>query len=91
LTVCDLASGVSNIDNNNEFLFYPNPVSNTLTIQNASNCHYKLLDSGGRMVSSGRIDGVDWNLDLRSYAAGIYQLLLSADNKTTCSKLVVFR
>lgn len=91
LAVCDLASGISNTDVNIELLLYPNPVSNMLTIKNASDYQYKLIDSGGRMVSSGRIGGDIWNLDLRTYANGIYQIVLTSASITSSRKLLVSR
>lgn len=80
---------------NDEFsiFVYPNPVSDIMHVQVKSNMDeewfdYSLIDINGRTVASGRITR-EGDIDLGSYAKGIYYLDIRSNEKRAGKKVVI--
>ncbi|HQQ13066.1 MAG TPA: T9SS type A sorting domain-containing protein, partial [Bacteroidales bacterium] len=76
--------------------FLPNPATNQLTIQlngKAGNAAFYLLNYQGQVVYSNEnvdVDGVyQQQLDLSTYAKGIYYIRLNSGNTTIVKKVVI--
>lgn len=78
---------VSALDN---LSIYPNPATNVVYLRFAFSATYSitLKDLQGRIMHSSSVNA-NTQIDLRSYAKGIYVLEIAADNKTIQEKLVV--
>jgi hypothetical protein len=87
-------TGIANTaENNLAFSVYPNPASGVvlLNVSNAANnSTITITDNLGRQVTSfTTIDNSNLQLDLSSYAKGIYYITLTSGGKTGVQKLVV--
>jgi hypothetical protein len=71
----------SNIDEINDFIFYPNPVSDILTISLSDKGFdgAELLDVNGIVVH--RIDKIERTIDLSSFSSGVYFFKLINNNQ----------
>jgi uncharacterized protein YjdB len=77
------------IDNNNLTLsVYPNPFTNTLTINTELNSTISILDLTGKTVYSTINTTKLINLDLAELKTGVYFLSVSNENRKSISKLI---
>jgi hypothetical protein len=66
---------------------YPNPMSNTLTIDLANEFHYELLDARGRLVQQGKAMGKT-NLNTQGLSAGVYSLRIAVNGQQGVFKVI---
>lgn len=71
-----------------ELNVYPNPTTDMVTIQVESATTYSLMDASGRLVSQGRWNEGQHQLDLSDLDAGLYHLVAEGDGsyRTTIVK-----
>jgi hypothetical protein len=69
-------------------LIYPNPTMNLITVQGEKwmGNSYKLLDQLGRVVLSGKLNGIKTEISLSSFSKGIY--ILKVDGNFEAVKVV---
>ena len=89
----DLVSGINGIKNTyNKFKLYPNPANDVVYIKSesfsADVVDYKVINSKGQFVSSGKIM-VNQPLDISSFKNGIYYLNIYENKKVYTCKLIV--
>ncbi|MBW7913880.1 MAG: T9SS type A sorting domain-containing protein [Taibaiella sp.] len=72
----------------NEYTVFPNPVRNTLYINNAAGADYKVMDITGRVLSTGKVPTTNAMLEAQTLVPGIYILQLSRDGYTEKLKFV---
>ncbi len=73
---------VNDINSEPRFRAYPNPVSSSLTIENAPiNADFSLINMAGQLFRSGTIEGTNMNLDVKSCPSGIYLLTVGDRRK----------
>lgn len=73
-----------------QILVYPNPASHTLNLSVKNDLlksNYKIINSSGKTVLSGRIKAVESQIDLSSFTPGAYILLI--DNHSRISFSVI--
>lgn len=84
-------SGIAGIDDNNQlqFTFYPNPVSDVLTI-NAADMIEKIVisDSNGRVVMDSPSGNKTSKIYMQNYPSGIYFINVVSAGKTENIKVV---
>jgi len=76
------------------FKLYPNPASEELTIEliEIGIANWQVIDVSGRILLSGRMDANRTeSVDVSSLSAGVYNLVLSSDNKTFSSPFLKTR
>ena len=70
---------------NLQFLAYPNPTTDVLTLSignfNSSDLIYSLFDINGRVIQSKKITESLTNIDMKNQQSAIYFLKITADNK----------
>ncbi len=70
---------------NLQFLAYPNPTTDVLTLSignfNSSDLIYSLFDINGRIIQSKKITESLTNIDMKNQQSAIYFLKITADNK----------
>ena len=68
---------------NNEFVFYPNPVSDKLFIEGKtnSNCNYYIFSKVGKLIRSGNINNIENSIDFTNLQPNLY--ILKINNKAT--------
>lgn len=86
--------GVSTANDNNEaalIKMYPNPAKGQVTLQGMSAADITICDLTGRAVYS--VKGIEesLNINLDSFTAGTYMVLISQNGKTAHKKLVVVK
>jgi hypothetical protein len=89
--VVALGSTTSIYDINNENLFslYPNPVNNKLIIDSElQKCNYELNDLTGKLLLTGTANSKKFELDLSNIVSGVYMLTLYDHEKTMRKKLI---
>ena len=81
-------SGMIEIVNTN-ILIYPNPTSNTITLEVASEMvgkSFSIMDFSGRIIRGGKISSTQELIDLQDIARGAYYL--SIENGSSVTKLI---
>lgn len=75
----NLMTGVSDNPNINSVWVYPNPSSERVVIKSGSNSgnqSFKVLDTQGRVVSLGLLDGNRTVIDMRDLPSGVYHIVI---------------
>ena len=67
--------------NTTDFLIYPNPTSNNITIQAKAgmNQNFKIFDQMGREVISGKLNGISTEVNLSTLSKGMYTLKIEGN------------
>jgi hypothetical protein len=62
-------------------LVYPNPTSNNITIQGKEgmNQNFKIFDQMGRIVISGKLNGINTEVNLSTLSKGMYTLKIEGN------------
>ena len=68
---------------------YPNPALNMIHLEGAFMTSLEIIDNGGRIVMSSRIDNDSFDVDIESLVSGIYHLrIVSGDGMVVAHKLL---
>jgi len=71
------------------FSIYPNPITNILTVKNSETIdELKIFDMQGKMYLHISPKNEIVNIDMSSFAAGIYFLRIVSNNKISTSKVI---
>ena len=90
-TQCYLAIGIPTvIDNSPAFNFFPNPASHYLTLHfaDARNSQIRILNLIGELNYIATVQGEEINLNISSYANGIYFIEVASGSKVSRAKFV---
>ncbi len=88
-TIPILSVGINFINDNDHFIIYPNPVTNTLTIETESGKGiYQLQDLTGKQLLSGTITATKFSLDISTLSKGIYLLSVFDCEQVAHKKIV---
>jgi hypothetical protein len=88
-TASDATLGIKEIDEAKDITLYPNPVTNTLTIQsNEPILNYKVYDVLGRLLYESKPNSSTVKTDWSSRANGIYYISVSNENGKTTKKII---
>ena len=62
---------------------YPNPATSYLTLSLSKEGSYKVLlyDNAGILLNEFNVNGIEYNIPMQSYSAGIYYLNVVSENK----------
>lgn len=84
-----LINTISENSNSVKFDLFPNPVYQLLNVKTEANIDddFQIFDDLGRIVSSGKINGGEAQIDLSLIAQGVY--FLSFPNKKTYTAFVL--
>jgi S-formylglutathione hydrolase FrmB len=75
--------------NFDDFMIYPNPTRNEVTIETNIYIEYVELSTvSGAVIYSSKIEGTLHRIDLRSLISGIYLITLKSKNLTSVSKII---
>ncbi len=74
--------------NNRDIKVYPNPVTDKITIENATGLKAKIYDVSGKILLETKIQNAKEIIDLRHLNTGIYFIDLQDKNIKTTSKLI---
>lgn len=86
----DLITANSEIENKENFLIYPNPVSEKLNITTTQNIDFnlKIIDSSGRIIrQENRTKNTE--IDVSAFNKGMYLVLLKSQNQSVSKKIIV--
>lgn len=87
----DSANSINEL-NQNDFVVYPNPASDFITIalksENYLNKHFKIINFLGEVIYSGMLNNRINKLNLTKVNSGIYFLLVESENELITQKLV---
>ena len=86
--VCD-PEGISERDKTGSVRVFPNPARGTLFLENVRDSKLELFDLTGRLVFTDDRRTSSRNLDISSFAPGIYMMRITTDTKICCRKIVV--
>ncbi len=90
LGVCNVVTETKSEQGIWEFTAYPNPTSGIVMIQtNFPNLRYKVYSSLGMLVESKEMNGYTGEIDLGSYANGIYVIQLIHNSKIKEIKVIL--
>lgn len=83
-------SSIESIETHPEINLYPNPVTNTLQLENQSKIQFidaRFLNSQGQLIHYTTLTakGSHLNFDLRTFPVGIYTILLESDSEVMYS------
>lgn len=69
----------NSIDGNhlNDILIYPNPASETLSIQTQIPVSFKLMSIGGMVLISGTSEENEFSIDIKGLASGVYFIVIN--------------
>ena len=88
----DTTTSVEEIENDNIYSLYPNPVTSSLSFsfKTQAKRDISIVDETGRMLMSFQSNSITQSIDLSNYSAGIYFLLIREDeNRNIYSKKIV--
>jgi hypothetical protein len=75
--------------NFDDFMIYPNPAREDITIETNGNIEYVELSTvSGAVIYSSKIEGTLYRMNLRSLSSGIYLITLKSKNLTAVSKII---
>lgn len=86
--ICDPNDYISIEENTSQFTFYPNPVSESLTIHLEKKAEIEVYSSNGQLVLETTLNKGENHLDLSNQAAGVYYFLVHFDNKLSFRKII---
>jgi hypothetical protein len=88
-SVPDSTTTISNIEQQDKIIIYPNPTNDYIIIESKSfqNKSYKLMDISGRIIKSG-IFKEQQEIKLESFAAGFYFIELIFDRQLIRQKII---
>ncbi|HXD92422.1 MAG TPA: T9SS type A sorting domain-containing protein [Bacteroidia bacterium] len=89
---CSDCAGIEQISAKNQIVIYPNPSSNTVTIEvlNATeNCTYKTYNTLGQEVKSGNLTQTTNQINVQELSNGVYSIVVSQKDKTSIAKIIV--
>jgi len=73
----------------NSFQLYPNPATNTVSIESElQKCKYELSDLSGKLIFTGSANTQKFELDLSGFESGVYLLTLFNEEKVGRMKIV---
>src|SRR5690606_15450662 len=80
-------------EENNLFLFYPNPAVNELRVEllNSFSGKWQISDLTGRIVLSGDVGNDQLSIDISNLRSGAYALMLQSDQKLVSSPFLKTR
>ena len=81
--------GIDDTDEPSKIKMYPNPVTNILTIENASQSQFSVYDAAGKLIYSAMINDEVWTLNTDFLPAGIYVTEFVNDLNFESQRLVV--
>ena len=82
------ATGIESISDNRIYLF-PNPATNTITIQTQSVSSFIIYDLAGREIISAKLKGGENNFSVSQLSKGIYLVRITQGENTYCQKVVI--
>ena len=69
---------------------YPNPARTSITIASTkTNSRYRLIDTQGRSIETGRLQDEQTTLDISQFANGLYFLQIEHDQKIFQEKIII--
>ena len=76
-------NGIDQINNVENYTYYPNPTTNLITIQSESvlNNTFKIYDQQGREVINGKLTGKNTELSLGKLSRGTYTIQVDGNYK----------
>ncbi len=81
-------TAISELQNDNQFLIYPNPTENYLIIITNQHSEISLFNSLGILVKDYSFDSEKSKIDLKGLAAGIYFIQVRTGNNTLVKKII---
>jgi hypothetical protein len=85
----DVCTGFDENVSNNLFTCYPNPSTGKFIINSGGPSLYEVIDCFGQWINSGTLAGSKTEVDLESYAPGVYFIRVNASNRTQVLKLII--
>ena len=86
---CDQeAIGIKKICNKNSINIFPNPVTNSITIENQQQAILEILNIQGQTILQQQIQPVKTDIDISAFTKGVYILRLCSHDKTAMTKIV---
>ena len=88
---CDYVTDVSEQDEKNELLLYPNPTSQSIQVQinPALSNHYRILNNTGQLVQQGNLNTSSANISVSTLRPGIYFFEIQTDKNITQQRFVI--
>jgi len=86
-----IMTSTSNLYSNKDILLYPNPASNSVTIESNKNGPIILIEiynSNGQLIKVKEENSKNVNLDLSEFQSGIYYIGLNTESQKSIKKLV---
>jgi polyhydroxybutyrate depolymerase len=85
--LCNLVTGIHDLEEQERILIYPNPSSNILFIETKSNStiHYQITNLKGQEVKKGEYKN---GINVTELTSGIYILTVKQENKITNRKII---
>jgi hypothetical protein len=80
------------VSNNGTFLVYPNPsngIFNVVIDDEIGTCIYKIVNTQGQVVLEDKSSDSKFEIDLGGFSSGFYILVITHDNGTLSSRLIV--
>ncbi len=92
--IVNTPAGISN-DINNDFILYPNPASDIITIKTSIFKHlnkleYDILNKSGQLLINGEVSSEKPEIDLRRLKSDVYFLRIYYNDEVEVLKLMVF-
>ena len=83
-----VTTGIFNFKYNNDFSFYPNPVSKNLILECPTQTILEITNEQGQLIKSFTTNGNSTNLDVSAFPAGIYFISSKTNNGIKTKKFV---
>lgn len=69
---------------------YPNPATTSITVASVeANSRYRLIDTQGKLIQTGRLQDEQTTLDISQFANGLYFLQIEHDQKIFQEKIII--
>ena len=87
----EICEGISTLLDDTEFLIYPNPAYDYVTVtilQYCNNCRIEMTNTLGEIVQSSEFKAQSLQLDIHLLPTGVYFIMLHSDQMSVVKKLV---
>ena len=90
---CDYVTNVSEQNETNELLLYPNPTSEAIQVQTnpAISNRYKIFNSTGQLVQLGNLFNFNSSISVSTLDPGVYYFQIQSDKNITQQRFIINR
>lgn len=85
---CEGSTGISGNNSDNDFVIYPNPASDNITIDVSQKATIEILNMQGKLMERIAVNADKTNIDVSTFPCGLYVMEMKSENGVTVNKFI---